>query len=174
MLHSDRSDDLNDWADESDVDSYDYVDPHSYSDVGERDTEHQAAESDSVSDSARAFTQDDDITAPIVLAVSVTNAAGTVTATATISGWLQRIELEPHVASMDEAQLAREIVATAELASLKGRASQRSLVEDMLTHQGADRHTARDYVDQYMNLPTPEHAAQAEAEASARYLRGEY
>ena len=173
-MHSDRSDDFEDWADESDVDSYDYVAPPSYFDVLEDHTGHRAAESESTLDAARVFTQDDATTAPIVLAVSVTNAAGTVTATATISGWLQRIELEPHVASMDEPQLAREIVATAELASLKGRATQRSLVEDMLTHQGADRHTARDYVDQYLNLPTPERAAQAEAEASARYLRGEY
>ena len=174
MLHTDRSDDVDDWADESDLDFDDYVAPPSYFDVVEDDTDREEAESDSVSDLARALTPDDDTTAPIVLAVSVTNAAETVTATATISGWLQRIELGPHVASMDEAQLAREIVATAELASLKGRASQRSMVEDMLTHQGADSHTARDYVDQYLNLPTPEHAAQAQAEAAARYLRGEY
>lgn len=174
MLHNDRSDDSDDWADESDVEFYDYVAPPGYFDVAEDDTDHRAAESDSASESTRASTQDDDTTAPIVLAVSVTNAAGTVTATATISGWLQRIELEPHVASMDEAELAREIVGTAELASLKGRASQRSLVEDMLTYQGADRHTARDYVDEHMNLPTPDQAAEAEAEANARYLRGQH
>lgn len=174
MLHNDRSDDVDDWADESDLDSYDYVAPPSYFDLAVDDTDHRAAESDSAPHSPRASTQDDDITAPIVLAVSVTNAAGTVTATATISGWLQRIELEPHVATMDEAQLAREIVATAGLASLKGRASQRTLVQDMLTHQGAELHTARDYVDQYMNLPTPDQAAEAEAEANARYLRGEH
>ncbi|MGX9675291.1 hypothetical protein [Mycobacterium sp. HM-7] len=173
-MHSDHSDDFDDWADESDVDSYDYVAPPSYFDVVEDATDRQPPASDSVSDSAGVLTRDDDITAPIVLAVSVTNAAGTVTATATVSGWLQRIELEPQVTAMDEAQLAREIVATAELASLKGQASQRTLVEDMLTYHGADEHTARDYVDQYMNLPTPEHAADAEAEANARYLRGEY
>lgn len=173
-MHTDRSDEVDDWADESDVDSYDYVAPPGYFDVVEAETDHRAAESGSASYSARASAQDDDTTAPIVLAVSVTNAAGTVTATATISGWLQRIDLEPHVASMDEAQLAREIVATAELARLKGQANQRTLVQEMLTHQGTDRHTARDYVDQYMNLPTPDQAAEAEAEANARYLRAEY
>ena len=98
----------------------------------------------------------------------------TVTVTATISGWLQRIELAPHVTSIDEAELAREIMATAELARLKGQASQRNLVEDMLMWQGADSHTARDYVDEYMNLPTSDQAAEAEAAANARYLRGEY
>jgi len=171
MLHSDRSDDVDDWADESDVDFDDYVAPPSYFDVVGDETDRQAA---AESHSARALTQDADATAPIVLAVSVTNAAGTVTATATISGWLQRIELAPDVTSIDEAELAREIVATAELARLKGQASQRNLVEDMLMWQGADSHTARDYVDEYMNLPTSDEAAEAEAEANARYLRGAY
>ena len=154
MLHSDRSDDVDDWADESDVDFDDYVAPPSYFDVVTDDTDRQAAASGSLSDSARAPLPDTDTTAPIVLTVSVTNAAETVTVTATISGWLQRIELAPHVTSIDEAELAREIMATAELARLKGQASQRNLVEDMLMWQGADSHTARDYVDEYMNLPT--------------------
>lgn len=170
MLHSDRSDDVDDWAAENDVDFNDYIAPPSYFDAVGDDTDRQAAESDS----ARALTPDDDTTAPITLAVSVTNAAETVTATATISGWLQRIELAPHVTSIDEAELAREIIATAELARLKGQASQRILVEDMLMWQGADSHTARDYVDEYLNLPTSAQAAEAEAEAAARYLRGEY
>lgn len=173
-MHSDRSDDVDDWADDSDVDFDDYVAPPSYFDVVDDDTDRHAAESDGVADPARALTPDADTTAPIVLAVSVTNAAGTVTATATISGWLQRIELAPHVTSTDEAELAREIIATAELARLKGQSSQRNLVEDMLMWQGADSHTARDYVDEYMNLPTSAQAAEAEAEANARYLRGEY
>lgn len=172
MLHSDRSDDVDDWADDSDVDFDDYVAPPGYFDVVDDDTDRQAPESGSVSDPARALTPDDETTGPIVLAVSVTNAAETVTATATISGWLQRIELAPHVTSIDEAELAREIIATAELARLKGQASQRNLVEDMLMWQGADSHTARDYVDEYMNLPTSAQAA--EAEANARYLRGEF
>ncbi|QPG69232.1 hypothetical protein [Mycolicibacterium mucogenicum] len=156
------------------MDFDDFVAPPSYFDVVADDTDRQAAESGSVSDSARALTPDDETTGPIVLAVSVTNAAETVTATATISGWLQRIELAPHVTSIDEAELAREVIATAELARLKGQASQRNLVEDMLMWQGADSHTARDYVDEYMNLPTSAQAAEAEAEANARYLRGEY
>ncbi len=170
-MHSDRSDDVDDWADDSDVDFDDYVAPPSYFDaIGEATDSQAAAESHS----GRALTQDDDATAPIVLAVSVTNAAGTVTATASISGWLQRIELAPDVTSIDEAELAREIIATAELARLKGQSSQRTLVEDMLMWQGADNHTARDYVDEYMNLPTSDEAAEAEAEANAHYLRGEY
>lgn len=116
----------------------------------------------------------EEATTPFVFAVSVSNPAGTISATATISGWLQRVELTPAVTSMTEYDLARDIVATAELASLKGRASQHTLVQDMLTYQGLDRHSARDYLDQYMDLPTPDQAEQAEAQARARYLRGEY
>ncbi|WP_285030491.1 hypothetical protein [Mycolicibacterium sp. lyk4-40-TYG-92] len=173
-MQSDRSGEYDDWADDIDGDLDDYVAPPSYFDVVADDTDRQTAKSDNMSDSARAPMPVDDTTAPIVLTVSVTNAAETVTATATISGWLQSIELAPHVTSIDEAELAREIIATAELARLKGQASQRTLVEDMLMWQGADSHTARDYVDEYMNLPTSDQAAGAEAEANARYLRGEY
>jgi hypothetical protein len=174
-MDADRRNEPDNWADDSDVDSYDYAASPGYFDPVPDEVGQPAAGSGTdEAGSVRPDEQDDDITAPIVLAVSVTNAAGTVTATATISGWLQRIELEPQVTAMDEAQLAREIVATAELARLKGQAGQRTLVQDMLTNQGADQHTARDYVDQYMNLPTPEQAADAEAEANARYLRGEY
>ena len=54
MLHSDRSDDVDDWADESDVDFDDYVAPPSYFDVVTDDTDRQAAASGSLSDSARA------------------------------------------------------------------------------------------------------------------------
>lgn len=116
----------------------------------------------------------DDPTVPIVLTVSVTNPAGTVCATATISGSLQHVELQPDVVSMTEFDLARDILATAELASMKGRAGQRNLVEGMLIHQGLDRHAARDYMDQYMNLPTADQAEAAAAEARTRYRHGEY
>lgn len=116
----------------------------------------------------------DEPTAPLVFAVNVSNPAGTISATATISGWLLRIELTPDVRSMTEYELARDIVATAHLASVKGQASQHILIQDMLTYQGLDRHAARDYIDEYMNLTTPDQAAEAEAQARARYLRGEY
>ena len=56
---------------------------------------------------------------------------------------------------------------------MKGRAQQRTLIEGMLSHQGVDAQAARDYVDQHMNLPTPDQAAAAEAQARSRYLRGE-
>lgn len=154
-------DDWDDWDD--DPDAYETVTAPGYFDP---------IEDDAVA--AIPTVLDDDSTGPIVLTVSVTNAAGTVTATATFSGRLLRIDLLPESKFKDEVHLAREVTATAEMARLKGQASQRGLVQDMLVYQGADHHTARDYVDEYMNLPTSEQAAQAQADARARYFRGEY
>jgi hypothetical protein len=149
------------------LDAFDYARPPSqYDDEPEDRT--------NGTDSHAADPDTDQPTAPLVFAVSVSNPAGTINATATISGWLQRIELTPDVRSMTEYELARDIVATAQLASVKGQASQHTLVQDMLTYQGLDHHAARDYIDQYMNLPAPDQAAAAEAQARARYLRGEY
>ena len=116
---------------------------------------------------------DNEPTAPLTLTVTVTNAAGTVSATATTSGWLQRVELSREMPRTPEWQLAQEIIATAKLVCMKGRAQQRTLIEGMLSHQGVDAQAARDYVDQHMNLPTPDQAAAAEAQARSRYLRGE-
>jgi len=119
-------------------------------------------------------TDTDEPTVPVVLTVSVANPAGTISATATISGWLQHVELEPEVVSMTEFDLARDIVETATLASMKGQASQRDLIEGMLIYQGLDQHAARDYMDQYIDLPTADQAEAAAAEARTRYLHGDY
>jgi hypothetical protein len=172
--HDDDADDWTDGIDSPEINpsSNDYSDgDHDAFRSVEQSTEFTSAGNDSRGQS----TPDaDEPTAPFVFAVSVNNPAGTITATATISGWLQRIELTPDVRSMTEYDLARDIVATAQLASVKGQASQHTLVQDMLTYQGLDQHAARDYIDQYMNLPTPDQAAAAQSQARARYLRGEY
>ncbi len=106
--------------------------------------------------------------------VNVSNPAGSVTVQASTGGRIQRVALSPEVTRMPESQLAHQILTTARLANLKGRAVQHLLVEQMLTYQGLDRAAARDYIDQQMQLPTPEQSLAAEAEARARYLRGEY
>lgn len=111
---------------------------------------------------------------PAMLLFSVTSPAGTVTAKAAVSGRIQRIELSPHAVSMSESQLIRDVIATAKLANLKGRSAQYSLIEGILSYQGLDQATAREFLDQHLDLPTPEQAAAAENEAHARYLRGEH
>jgi hypothetical protein len=104
----------------------------------------------------------------------VTNPAGTVTTKAAVSGRIQRIELSPDAVSMTESALIREVISTAKLANLKGRAAQYSLIEGILSYQGLDHQTAREFIDQHLDLPTPEQAAAAESDAHSRYLRGEY
>jgi|KBSSwiStaDraftv2_1062776.scaffolds.fasta_scaffold818414_2 hypothetical protein len=106
--------------------------------------------------------------------VNVSNPAGSVTVQASTGGRIQRIALSPEVSAMPESQLAQQVLATAKLANLKGRAVQHLLVEQMLTYQGLDRAAARDYIEQQMQLPTPEQSLAAESAARAQFLRGEY
>ncbi|OKH81373.1 hypothetical protein EB75_17210 [Mycobacterium sp. ST-F2] len=106
--------------------------------------------------------------------VNVSNPAGSITVQASTGGRIQRVALSPEVARMPESQLAQQVLATAKLANLKGRAVQHLLIEQMLIYQGLDRAAACDYIEQHMQLPTPEESLAAESEARAQYLRGEY
>ncbi|CQD21724.1 MULTISPECIES: hypothetical protein [Mycolicibacterium] len=104
----------------------------------------------------------------------VTNPAGTITAQATISGAINRVELSPSITSMTESDLARDIVATARLADLQGRAIQRAMIQSLLMQQGLDQDVASRLIDDIVDLPTPAQAEAAQAEAVAEYMRGEH
>ncbi|MGW4100188.1 hypothetical protein [Mycobacterium sp. NPDC004974] len=114
---------------------------------------------------------DDESSGPVTF--GVTNPAGTITAQATISGAINRIELSPSITSMTESDLAHDIMATARLANLQGRAIQRAMVQSLLMHQGIDQDVAAQYIDDISDLPTPAQAEAAQVEAMAEYLRGE-
>ena len=114
---------------------------------------------------------DDTSSGPVTF--GVTNPAGTITAHATISGAVNRIELAPSTASMTESDLARNIMATAKLANLQGRAIQRAMVQGLLMYQGMDQDVAAQFIDDMIDLPTPAQAEAAQAEAMAEYLRDE-
>lgn len=103
----------------------------------------------------------------------VTNPAGTITAQATISGAINRIELSSSTTSMTESDLARDIMATAKLANIQGRAIQRAMVQGLLMYQGMDQDVAEQFIDDITDLPTPAQSEAAQAEATAAYLRGE-
>ncbi|OCB53910.1 hypothetical protein A5722_23150 [Mycobacterium vulneris] len=103
----------------------------------------------------------------------VTNPAGTITAQATISGAINRIELSTATSSMTESDLARDIMATAKLANIQARAIQRAMVQSLLMYQGMDQDVAAQYIDDITDLPTPAQSEAAQAEAMAQYLRGE-
>lgn len=111
---------------------------------------------------------DDPSSGPVTF--GVTNAAGTITAQATISGAINRVELSPSTTSMTESDLARNIMATADLAKIQARAIQRALVQSLLMHQGMDHHAAEQYIDDLIDLPTPAQFEAAQAKATADYL----
>jgi hypothetical protein len=113
---------------------------------------------------------DDESSGPVTF--GVTNPAGTITAQATISGAINRIELSPSITSMTELDLARNIMTTARLANLQGRAIQRAMVQSLLMNQGLDQDVAAQFIDDITDLPTPAQAEAAQAEATAEYLRG--
>jgi hypothetical protein len=101
----------------------------------------------------------------------VTNPAGTITAQATISGALHLIELSPSITSTTESDLARDIMATAKLANMQGRAIQRAMIQSLLMYQGMDQKVAEQFIDDIIDLPTPAQSEAAQAEAKAAYLR---
>ena len=121
---------------------------------------------------------DDDETpddAPRVVVFAVADPAGNVTAEASIAGSIQRIKLAPKAASMPETELARSILATAKLANMKGRAVQRALIEGVLAAEGLDDERVEAIIETNApDLPTPQQADDAVAEAQAAYLRGEH
>ncbi|MBP2451324.1 hypothetical protein [Mycolicibacterium lutetiense] len=114
----------------------------------------------------------DDTSGPVTF--GVTNPAGTITAQATISGAINRVELSSSITSMTESGLARDIMATAKLANIQGRAIQRAMVQSLLMYQGMDQDVAAQFIDNMIDLPTPAQAEAAQAEAMAAYLRDDH
>ncbi|WP_020102094.1 hypothetical protein [Mycobacterium sp. 360MFTsu5.1] len=148
----------------SDDETYDDETAGSYADAMEPET---AGASDDDE------TPDDD--APRVVVFAVSDPAGNVTAEASIAGSIQRIKLAPKAASMPETELARSILATAKLANMKGRAVQRALIEGVLAAEGLDDERVEAIIETNApDLPTPQQADDAVAEAQAAYLRGEH
>lgn len=130
-----------------------------------------APEADTSFDDGEA--QDDE--APRVVVFAVSDPAGNVTAEASIAGSIQRIKLAPKATSMTESELSRNILATAKLANMKGRAVQRALIEGVLAAEGLDDERVEAIIEMNApDLPTPRQADDAVAEAEAAYLRGEH
>lgn len=105
---------------------------------------------------------------------SVTNPAGTVTATALMVGRLQRIELAHDAklaTSMTESELAQEILLVGRLAGQKARSELFTVMVDQTAAAGQDPAVARRFLRDDVGLPTPEESATAQAEAfGAQYL----
>jgi ESX secretion-associated protein EspD/H len=101
---------------------------------------------------------------------TVTNPAGTVSATATLGGRLQQIDLSANVVAMTESQLADEITVLAGLAAQKAQAAQHTVTVELMRTMGHDRVMTSGFLEYTLGLPSPEavdaHAARVFA---ARY-----
>lgn len=98
---------------------------------------------------------------------TVTNPAGTVSATATIGGRLQQIELSAKVTDMTESQLADEIVVLADLAAQKARAAQHAVVVQLMRDMGYNSVVTGGFLEHDLDLPSPETVAARRAEVFA-------
>lgn len=112
---------------------------------------------------------------------SVVNPPVTVMVSALMDGRTQRVKLSPKAANQTESELADEIVALAELARQKGLAGQHTyLLENASQVEGLDAlsdfgldgsELLRTFMETGMQLPTPDQAAEAQAEVFATRYR---
>jgi hypothetical protein len=93
-----------------------------------------------------------------------------VSATATIGGRLQQVELSANVTKMTETQLADEITLLADLAAQKAHAAQHAVIVDLTRTMGYDSIVTSGFLEHDLGLPSPETVAARRAEVfAARY-----
>lgn len=101
---------------------------------------------------------------------TVTNPAGTVSATATIGGRLHQVELSANATEMTESQLADEILVLADLAAQKAKAAQHAVTVELMRTMGYDSVVTSGFLEHDLALPSPETVAARRAEVfAARY-----
>jgi hypothetical protein len=98
---------------------------------------------------------------------TVTNPAGTVSATARIGGRLHQVELSANVTEMTESQLADEILVLADLAAQKAQAAQHAVVTGLMRTMGHDSVMTSGFLERDLGLPSPETVAARRAEVFA-------
>ncbi len=99
---------------------------------------------------------------------TVTNPAETVSVTAMMGGQIHRVELSADAASMTGSELADEILAMADLARQRGLSIQHRLLLQSFRVLGAnDDEALCDFLENGMDLSSPEQATQAQAEVFA-------
>ena len=102
---------------------------------------------------------------------TVTNPPGTVSATATLGGRIDHIDIID-VSEFSEAQLADEIVTLVELARVKAQAAQHAVTVHLMRGLGHDRVETSSYLEHSIGLPAPDAVDARTAEVfAARYSR---
>jgi hypothetical protein len=144
---------------DDDDDALEFGDPRDYD---------EASALDVIGEYSPILDQGDD--RPLAALFTVTNPAGTVSATAMIGGRLHRIDLSANAADMTEAQLADEIVVLAGLAAEKAQAAQHAVIVQLMRTMGHDSVMTSGYIEHDLGLPSPQTAEARRADVfAARY-----
>lgn len=103
---------------------------------------------------------------PPTVLFTVTSPTGALSATATLGGRLQRVDVFD-LSGFDEARLGEEITEIATLAKEKARAAQREVIVELMRNLGHDRVGTGAFLEQALGWPSWEAANTQLAEAWA-------
>lgn len=123
---------------------------------------------DTFDDTALADRRDDEAEARGPL-FSATNPPGTVAVSTYMNGSVQHVDLSPSVTEMTESQLSQEVRDLAAIATEKARAGQYVFLLYSAVQQVGDGPEVRKLLENTLGLPTPEQAAEKEAEYAKHY-----
>lgn len=100
---------------------------------------------------------------------TVSTPSGTLSATATLGGRVERVEVKD-VSRLDESCLAEEIIELASLARDRARAAQHAVTVELMGRRGQDRVNVSALLEHSVELPTDEATSERLARAfSERY-----
>lgn len=161
---------FDDWAESDDLDDSDVHTPEADDDLSGLDVlmeyqdNHAAGVVDTIYTVSADPSQEDEAPSPSgdvepqLPLVHATNASAVVTVAAYLNGSVAWVELDPHVVSMAEHELAEEICKVADVAAKKASAESFVSTVDMLVDHGMSPKEARSYVETNMSFSTPEEA----------------
>jgi hypothetical protein len=126
-------------------------------------------------DDSRGFSRpsDDDGDDVQTLLFTATNPPGTVSVTALLDGRILRVDLDPQVETLTEAQLAEEISIIANMARQQARAAQHVVTMEFMRRLGHDQVVTRSYLEHELGLPSPQTVLAEKAELFASRYAGD-
>lgn len=116
-------------------------------------------------------TSDDDGVSTLLCTAS--NPAGTVSATALLSGRVIEVELSPEAARMTERELAEAIRIVAAQSNQQARAAQHAVIATMMDRLGRDPVATRSHLESELDLPSPDSVKAARAEWFSTHYAGD-
>jgi hypothetical protein len=133
------------------------------------DDDHEPDEGPSVFDAFAAYVDTDSETAAdfdvsdpdnddalLTVVFTASNPSSTVSVTALMDGRVLRVELDPKVSAMTEAELAEEIVTVSTLATRQALAGQHIVIAALMQRLGQDPAETRSFLERELRLPAPD------------------